>query len=132
MAKKKKTQLKPIARGFATTSQPKKVVPVQEDEEPSTPEQNPAVLKESEAPTTSTPERDSPDAAPPTAVPESKEFDPEKAEEQSLQNLVDKLQEKVEKDKAVLLSTCWATIKSMFCHHPEALTMCFAYTSISS
>ena len=98
MAKKKKTQLKPIARGFATTSQPKKVVPVQEDEEPSTPEQNPAVLKESEAPTTSTPERDSPDAAPPTAVPESKEFDPEKAEEQSLQNLVDKLQEKVEKD----------------------------------
>lgn len=39
MAKKKKTQLKPVARGFATTSVPKKVIPVDEsveisDEEP--------------------------------------------------------------------------------------------------
>lgn len=98
MAKKKKTQLKPIARGFATTSQPKKVVPVHEDEAPSTPEQNPAVLKEAEATLASHPEQDAPDAASAPAVPVSKEFDPEKAEEQSLQNLVDKLQEKVEKD----------------------------------
>ncbi|KAJ9126395.1 hypothetical protein QFC24_002133 [Naganishia onofrii] len=34
MAKKKKTALKPVARGFATTSQPKKVVPEAVSEEP--------------------------------------------------------------------------------------------------
>jgi ATP-dependent RNA helicase DHX29 len=34
MAKKKKTSLKPVARGFATTSQPKKVVPEPVSEEP--------------------------------------------------------------------------------------------------
>ena len=100
MAKKKKTQLKPIARGFATTSQPKKVVPVQEDEVPSTPEQTAASLKESQVTVASTPEKDIPVAAAAAVatVPESKEFDPDKVEEQSLQNLVDKLQEKVEKD----------------------------------
>ncbi|KAJ9099884.1 hypothetical protein QFC21_003889 [Naganishia friedmannii] len=36
MAKKKKTALKPVARGFATTSQPKKVVPEAVAEEPTT------------------------------------------------------------------------------------------------
>lgn len=34
MAKKKKTALKPVARGFATTSQAKKVVPEPSQEEP--------------------------------------------------------------------------------------------------
>ncbi|THH31998.1 hypothetical protein EUX98_g2176 [Antrodiella citrinella] len=34
MAKKKKTQLKPVARGFATTSVPKKVAPVEEEPVP--------------------------------------------------------------------------------------------------
>lgn len=106
MAKKKKTQLKPIARGFATTSQPKKVVPVQEDEAPSTPEQPSAVLKETEETSASTPEHDVPEVAPATAVPESKDFDPEKAEEQSLQNIVDKLQEKVEKDIRRSVKVC--------------------------
>ncbi|KAJ9118279.1 hypothetical protein QFC22_004190 [Naganishia vaughanmartiniae] len=36
MAKKKKTALKPVARGFATISQPKKVVPEAVSEEPTT------------------------------------------------------------------------------------------------
>ena len=107
MAKKKKTQLKPIARGFATTSLPKKVVPVQDDEAPSTPEQNAASLNETEATSSFTPDQDAVEASPATAVPESKEFDPEKAEEQSLQNLVDKLQERVEKDIRRSIKVCY-------------------------
>jgi ATP-dependent RNA helicase DHX29 len=38
MAKKKKTALKPVARGFATTSQPKKVVAEPETEDSTVPE----------------------------------------------------------------------------------------------
>ncbi|KAK0456451.1 P-loop containing nucleoside triphosphate hydrolase protein [Armillaria borealis] len=91
MAKKKKTQVKPVVRGFATTSVPKKVEKVVEPEEvadsPSTqklpleqPESLDLVKKggSEEEPTD--------------------EFDPEKVEEQSLQNLVDKLQEKTERE----------------------------------
>ncbi|KAI0094612.1 P-loop containing nucleoside triphosphate hydrolase protein [Irpex rosettiformis] len=81
MAKKKKTQLKPVARGFATTSVAKKVVPEPEPEE-STPETPLA--------------RDAAVARPDdnnTVVAFSS--DPQ---EQALQALVEKFQDRVEKD----------------------------------
>ncbi|KAG6832456.1 hypothetical protein H0H92_001502 [Tricholoma furcatifolium] len=88
MAKKKKTQLKPVARGFATTSVPKKVTPVEAPE----PESNmnndleqPVVVGEALAGAVVIP-------------PPQDQFDPEKVDEQSLQNLVDKLQERTEKE----------------------------------
>ncbi|KAJ7103397.1 P-loop containing nucleoside triphosphate hydrolase protein [Mycena belliarum] len=86
MAKKKKTQLKPVARGFATTSVPKKVV-VEETVEA---DSNAVSTEEDVA-------EDEPkvDGVATQAV--SDEFDPEKVEEQSLQNLVDK-QDKIEKE----------------------------------
>lgn len=90
--KKKKTQLKPVARGFATTSQPKKVV--QE------------ALPEPTAESTTVPASGEPttpngkDRNQMTSNTNSNlaEFDPELVEEQSLQNLVDKLQEKTERE----------------------------------
>ncbi|TRM65724.1 P-loop containing nucleoside triphosphate hydrolase protein [Schizophyllum amplum] len=88
MAKKKKTALKPVARGFATTSVPKKVVPVEPVEEP--------------APTETSPEEESQEAP---YVEGDAAGDANKAadsglsdEEQVLQALVDKLQDKVEKE----------------------------------
>jgi ATP-dependent RNA helicase DHX29 len=88
--KKKKTQLKPVARGFATTSVPKKVVPVVEDPLPEVP----------------TDTGDTSSAAQHAAGPKEstadggtvEEFSLEKVEEQALQNIVDKLQEKTEKE----------------------------------
>ncbi|KAI0068404.1 P-loop containing nucleoside triphosphate hydrolase protein [Artomyces pyxidatus] len=92
MAKKKKTQLKPVARGFATTSVPKKAQPV--PEEPEGPAEDSTVdAKES---TSDAVQDSTPDAQVPVA--NNDEFDPDKVEEQSLQNLVDRLQEKIEKD----------------------------------
>ncbi|KAI0318481.1 P-loop containing nucleoside triphosphate hydrolase protein [Amylostereum chailletii] len=90
MAKKKKTQLKPVARGFATTSVPKKVIPVQEQE----PEADAIEHEPAEA---------SVEAGQEAALdiqqqPEKDGFDLDKVEEQSLQNLVDKFQDKLEKD----------------------------------
>ncbi|KAK7058857.1 hypothetical protein VNI00_001481 [Paramarasmius palmivorus] len=93
MAKKKKTQIKSHARGFATTSVPKKVVPAEEAqtqaavEEPQ-PEQSAAAGEAKEDLPSSSVEN----------APVEDEFDPDKVEEQSLQNLVDKLQEKTEKE----------------------------------
>ncbi|KAG6820381.1 hypothetical protein H0H93_001352 [Arthromyces matolae] len=91
MAKKKKTQLKPVARGFATTSVPKKLVSSEAPETDNNADQTtelPIVSVSGEPlPTTS--------AAPSIT---NDDFDPEKVEEQSLQNLVDKLQEKTEKE----------------------------------
>ncbi|THH20831.1 hypothetical protein EW146_g599 [Bondarzewia mesenterica] len=92
MAKKKKTQLKPVARGFATTSLPKKVVPGPEELEE-------ANRLDSQSNDVSQPESATQDLGMQTqGLPTSDDFDPEKVEEQSLQNLVDKLQEKTEKD----------------------------------
>lgn len=92
MAKKKKSQLKPVARGFATTSVPKKVVENEQNTD-DTITDNTA----EEAPTS--------DASHPSTVahvqsdtPQDHSFDPDKVEEQSLQNLVDKYQEKTEKE----------------------------------
>ena len=92
MPKKKKTQLKPVARGFATTSVPKKVVPA--DDEPEAPEVEAGGLNED------TPKSDA-GQSPGTNAPAQStadEFDPDKVEEQSLQNLVDRLQGTTEKD----------------------------------
>ena len=91
MVKKKKTQLKPVARGFATTSVPKKAVPVEDDSEAPASAAGSVqedVLKTDNGSTSSTP--------PPQALID--DFDPNKVEEQSLQNLVDRLQSTTEKD----------------------------------
>lgn len=89
MAKKKKTQLKPVARGFATTSVPKKVIPQEVPDVADAPEDilNNEVKVDRPG--------DSDDAIPPD---QKDEFDTDKAEEQSLQLLVDKLQDKTEKE----------------------------------
>ncbi|KAI0651707.1 P-loop containing nucleoside triphosphate hydrolase protein [Trametes meyenii] len=81
--KKKKTQLKPIARGFATTSVPKKVVEVPKEPE------LPAV---SDIPATSNDLSDAAGQSPKADAPVLS------AEEQSLQGLIDKFQDKVEKE----------------------------------
>jgi hypothetical protein len=99
MAKKKKSQLKPIARGFATTSIAKKVIPL--DEEPETPHSAGSV--DEEKPTGC--KGGSPTNGNPVLVHED-EFDPEKAEEQSLQNLVDKLQDRTEKEVTRTMKVC--------------------------
>ena len=90
MAKKKKTQLKPVARGFATTSLPKKIIPT------------PEVLSDKIMPDLL---KSSPDTAIASeygsASPDnvaSKEANHNPIEEQYLQDLVDKLQEKTEKE----------------------------------
>jgi ATP-dependent RNA helicase DHX29 len=89
MAKRKKTQLKPVARGFATTSLPKKVVAVDgagEDLSDVIPEQSSVQKLEG-----------SDDAL--SANPKTEDAqDAGDAEERSLQVLVDKLQEKTEKE----------------------------------
>ncbi|GLB36275.1 putative P-loop containing nucleoside triphosphate hydrolase protein [Lyophyllum shimeji] len=90
MAKKKKTQLKPVARGFATTSVPKKVTPVE------TPEPEERTVHMPEAEEKVEVEQGKNVVAVPST--QSDEFDPDKVEEQSLQNLVDRLQEKTEKE----------------------------------
>ncbi|GJE85993.1 HrpA-like RNA helicase [Phanerochaete sordida] len=87
MAKKKKTQLKPVARGFATVSVAKKVVPTEPEPE--------AAPDPVEDPSSS--ELQGPSSKPDVQR-SNDEFDPDKAEEQSLQNLVDKYQDRVEKE----------------------------------
>ncbi|KAJ3839808.1 P-loop containing nucleoside triphosphate hydrolase protein [Lentinula raphanica] len=90
MAKKKKTQLKPVARGFATTSVPKKVVELETEDTPSSPSS--LVVKIGEE----TSVENTNGASKQQTI--NDDFDPEKVEEQSLQNLVDKYQEKTEKE----------------------------------
>lgn len=92
MPKKKKTQLKPVARGFATTSVPKKVL------------QDPVL---DTCPTPSSSVQSSKEDQPTDTVKGSgatatsnEEFEPDLVEEQSIQNLIDKLQEKTEKEIA--------------------------------
>lgn len=85
--KKKKTQLKPIARGFATTSQPKKVVKEDAVELEST---NSLLGLDNIRNHTDQVSNTEPSRA--ASTPETN------PDEQSLQNLVDKLQEKTEKE----------------------------------
>lgn len=90
MAKKKKSQLKPVARGFATVSVAKKVTPIEEE------------LKTEVAPTTQTEGSTTSEGTenPFTHAVQSvnDQWDSEKAEEQSLQNLIDQFQDRVEKE----------------------------------
>ncbi|KAG2159994.1 P-loop containing nucleoside triphosphate hydrolase protein [Suillus bovinus] len=92
MAKKKKSQLKPVARGFATTSVPKKVVENEQNTDDTIAD---AVVEE---PSTSDALHPSTAAHVQSDAPQDHSFDPDKVEEQSLQNLVDKYQEKTEKE----------------------------------
>lgn len=85
MAKKKKTQLRPVARGFATTSVPKKV-PLTElapgvDNQNDIVEDQPKVTQEGIKISAGPAHSEGP-----------------RSEDQPLQNLVDKLQEKTEKE----------------------------------
>jgi len=81
MAKKKKTQLKPVSRGFATTSVPKKMVEKEPDAVPEEQENRPDAIVDTH-PTTGAQEGPSVSAGP----------------DKQLQTLVDKLQEKTEKE----------------------------------
>ncbi|KIK71157.1 hypothetical protein GYMLUDRAFT_66365 [Collybiopsis luxurians FD-317 M1] len=91
---KKKTKLKPVARGFATTSVPKKVVePEIEDTSSSNVSADERKVEDLRAVENGSGHRAS-------EQPGQDEFDPDKVEEQSLQNLVDKYQEKTEKEIA--------------------------------
>ncbi|KAI0778038.1 P-loop containing nucleoside triphosphate hydrolase protein [Trametes elegans] len=85
--KKKKTQLKPVARGFATTSVPKKVVEVPKEPEDTLP---------SESPVSSTDQPNGTDASSQSSKPS--ECTVLSDEDQSLQSLIDKFQDKVEKE----------------------------------
>lgn len=93
MAKKKKTQLKPVARGFATTSVPKKVVEASVPDEPATPRLPPSTGTQTPVDT----------QEPPQETP-----DPASLHEQLLQNVVDKLQDKTEKEISRYWFTPWA------------------------
>lgn len=92
MAKKKKSQLKPVARGFATTSVPKKVVENEQNGDDTITD------TAAEEPPTSDVSHPSTAAHVQSDAPQDHSFDPDKVEEQSLQNLVDKYQEKTEKE----------------------------------
>ncbi|KAI0670050.1 P-loop containing nucleoside triphosphate hydrolase protein [Trametes maxima] len=81
--KKKKTQLKPIARGFATTSVPKKVVDVPKEPELPAASDLPDASNNASDATNETPKANA------LALSE---------EEQSLQSLIDRFQDKVEKE----------------------------------
>ncbi|KAF8323290.1 P-loop containing nucleoside triphosphate hydrolase protein [Clavulina sp. PMI_390] len=91
MAKKKKTQLKPVARPIATASVPKKVVPAETatDEVAS----DEVVVDADAADGAGASGGNAPDVEP-----ESEEVKALKAEEKELQNLVEKLQDKTEKE----------------------------------
>ncbi|KAF8446045.1 hypothetical protein L210DRAFT_2950950 [Boletus edulis BED1] len=94
MPKKKKTQLKPVARGFTTTSIPKKAVQVEE----SSPPADEVPPSESEGLVTEAAETSADQAAVRGALRDSANFDAEQDEQPFLQTLVDKYQEKTEKE----------------------------------
>jgi hypothetical protein len=82
MAKKKKA-LKPVARGFAVVSVPKKPAPLEQPDGTTERAGDTSGVQGSDVPTTS--------VAPP-------EPDPETLEENALQAIVEKIQDKTEKD----------------------------------
>jgi len=89
MPKKKKTQLKPIARGFAVTSIPKKVV---SPEQPSQDDGSSAKGGSASGDVPHTPRNQNHEPV------EDEALARQKAEERSLQDLVEKLQERTEKE----------------------------------
>ena len=91
MAKKKKTRLGPVVRGFATTSVPKKVVLEEEvpagfDSSTSTGEETNTQISVNQG------TGDGTEPAP------SEQVDSDKTEEKELQTLIDKLQDRTEKE----------------------------------
>ena len=92
MAKKKKSQLKPVVRGFATTSVPKKAVVIEEADTQS-PADVLAVNAEGSRPNDMVRDESSD-----PVVQSHAGSDPDKEREATLQSLVDKWQEKTEKD----------------------------------
>ncbi|KAI0335964.1 P-loop containing nucleoside triphosphate hydrolase protein [Cubamyces sp. BRFM 1775] len=85
--KKKKTQLKPVARGFATTSVPKKVVEAPKEPEPAAPATDTLDASEVQKGTDG------------SGQPSGAATGPALSEEdQALQNLIEKFQDKVEKE----------------------------------
>ena len=90
MAKKKKSQLKPVVRGFATTSVPKKAVAAEADVLPT----DVFVVD----PEHSSPNDAAQDASGDAIAPSHTESDPDKVQDATLQNLVERLQEKTEKE----------------------------------
>lgn len=82
--KNKRTQLKPVARGFAVTSIPKKV-------QPETPPNQDDVKGDLAPP-------EFPQVVQPHEVAEDEATSRRKTEERSLQDLVEKLQDKTEKE----------------------------------
>jgi ATP-dependent RNA helicase DHX29 len=90
--KKKKTQLKPIARGFATTSQPKKIIKEDTVESESTI----CVLRTDD--TQLETDTDQVLNTDPSVAASTSEINTDVVQEQSLQFLVDKLQDKTEKE----------------------------------
>lgn len=96
--KKKKTQLKPVARGFATTSVPKKVLPPAE----------PADEPSRDAPIIETPSQECKPAAEASKGSSAVEGSTGLGEEgQASQALVDKYQEKTEKEIARYAPKFW-------------------------
>lgn len=99
MAKKKKTQLKPIARGFATTSLPKKIIP--ED----VPEPEP--LSDETSADKPSGDGDAQGILPAHSAVQNQIINIVSTEELNLQILVDRFQEKTEKElsRYLLFST---------------------------
>ena len=97
--KKKKTQLKPIARGFATTSVPKKVV--ETPKEPETPEPKDVSSTSEEQLNADAPNQEG-KPADATALSEA---------DQALQNFIDKFQDKVEKEVVRTIKVRWVALR---------------------
>lgn len=92
MAKKKKTQLKPVARGFATTSTPSKSAKEEIETEPVSTE--PGVEEAQSGPDANAQGAASAEASGPSE------------EDNFLQSLVDKWQDKTEREIARLIKVC--------------------------
>lgn len=96
MGKKRKTQLKPVARGFATTSIPKKTVQAEEITPPA-----------DEVPTTDRLVTEAAEASADQGVlRDSEKLDAEQGEQQFLQIIVDKYQEKTEREVSRTIKAC--------------------------
>jgi ATP-dependent RNA helicase DHX29 len=101
MAKKKKTQLKPVARGFATTSIPKKAVQTEE-----------ITLSADEVPpadglvTEAAGEASADQATLRGVLRDSEKFDADQDEQQFLQIIVDKYQERTERETSRAIKAC--------------------------
>jgi ATP-dependent RNA helicase DHX29 len=115
MAKKKKSQLKPVARGFATTSIAKKVVQLEAEEELAGEAFADTVEEKTQK------EKNEEKAGGPSPVQdEADESNPEKVEMQSLQNLVDKLQERIEKEVSRTLKVGFVYIFLYYLFHARS------------